>query len=358
MSVPALISDPGQVTADWLTAVLVHSGALPRGAVGGFEAAAIGTGSVGCTLRYRLRYAPGSAPGPGAVVVKFAAAEQASRAAGIATHSYENEVGFYREIAATVRIRLPRCYHAAVVPGPADVVVVLEDLAPAAQGDQLTGCDAVDAGLAMTEAARLHGPRWGDPALSDVSWLAGSESSISVADFYRAVWDGFVDRYRPALAPAAVAAGEALGAGLDRWTAYRPCALTITHGDFRVDNMMFAGTGPGRQLTVVDWQTVGLGGGTADVAYFLGGSLPPELRRATESHLLGRYRDALAEYGISYPPGACWADYRRHSWGGLVMAVIAGMLVSRTERSDAMFVTMANRHAIQARDLGAAEFLS
>ena len=358
MTVPALVSEPGLVTAEWLTAVLAHAGALPGGAVAGFEVAAIGTGSVGCTLRYRLRYAPGSAPGPAAVVVKFAAEQEASRAAGIATHSYENEVGFYRDLAATVRIRRPRCYHAAVTPGTADVVVVLEDLAPAAQGDQLTGCDAIDARLAMTEAARLHGPRWGDPDLAEVPWLAGGESSISVADFYRAVWDGFVDRYRPALVPEAVAAGEALGAGLDGWTAHRPAAPTITHGDFRVDNMMFAGAGQGRELTVVDWQTVGLGAGTADVAYFLGGSLPPELRRATESQLLGRYRDALAEYGISYPADACWADYRRHSWGGLVMAVVAGMLVSRTERSDAMFVTMANRHAIQARDLGAAEFLS
>ena len=61
MSVPALISDPGQVTADWLTAVLVHAGALSHGAVTGFESAAIGTGSVGCTLRFRLRYEPGSA---------------------------------------------------------------------------------------------------------------------------------------------------------------------------------------------------------------------------------------------------------------------------------------------------------
>jgi Phosphotransferase enzyme family len=358
MSVPALISDPGQVTADWLTAVLAHAGVLSGGVVAGFEVAAIGTGSVGSTLRYRLRYAPGAAAGPAAVVVKFAAVEEASRAAGIATHSYENEVGFYRDLAATVRIRRPRCYHAAVVEGTADVVVVMEDLAPAAQGDQLTGCDAIDAGLAMTEAARLHGPRWGDPALSDVSWLGGPGSPISVADFYRAVWGGFVDRYRSRLMPEAIAGGEALGAGLDGWTAYRAPALTITHGDFRVDNMMFAGAGPQRQLTVVDWQTVGLGGGTADVAYFLGGSLPSELRRAAESALLGRYRGALAEYGISYPPDACWADYRRHSWGGLVMAVIAGMLVSRTERSDAMFVTMANRHAIQARDLGAAEFLS
>jgi hypothetical protein len=358
MSVPELISDPSQVTAGWLTAVLAHAGELPGGAVTGFEAAPIGTGSVGSTLRSRLRAAPGTAPGPAAVVVKFAAAQEASRAAGIATHSYENEVGFYRDLAATVRIRRPRCYHAAVVAGTADVVVVLEDLSPAAQGDQLTGCDLADAELAVTEAARLHGPRWGDPALSEVPWLGGGSSPISVADFYRAVWGGFVDRYRAALVPAAITAGEALGAGLDAWTAHRPSALTITHGDFRVDNMMFAGAGRERQLTVVDWQTVGLGGGAADVAYFLGGSLPAELRRATEPALLARYRVALARYGVSYEPGACWADYRRHSWGGLVMAVIAGMLVSRTERSDAMFVTMASRHAIQARDLGAEEFLS
>jgi hypothetical protein len=73
MSVPALVSGPGQVTADWLTAVLAHAGALPGGAVAGFEATAIGTGSVGATFRYRLRYAPGGPPGPASVVVKFAA---------------------------------------------------------------------------------------------------------------------------------------------------------------------------------------------------------------------------------------------------------------------------------------------
>src|SRR5580698_3965317 len=37
MSVPMLISDPGQVTADWLTAVLVHAEVLPHGAVAGFQ---------------------------------------------------------------------------------------------------------------------------------------------------------------------------------------------------------------------------------------------------------------------------------------------------------------------------------
>ena len=112
---PALVSDPSQVTADWLTAVLAHAGELSGGAVAGFEVAAIGTGSVGSTLRYRLRYRAGSAAGPSvAVVVKFAAAEEASRAANIATHSYART-----RSASTGTwprrwgIRRPRCYHAA-----------------------------------------------------------------------------------------------------------------------------------------------------------------------------------------------------------------------------------------------------
>jgi hypothetical protein len=108
MSAPALVSDPGQVTADWLTDVLAQAGALAGGAVTGFDAAAIGTGSVGATLRYRLRYAPGTAAGPASVVVKFAAAEEASRAAGVATES--QTAGPLPRGAGGVRDQLPaRC---------------------------------------------------------------------------------------------------------------------------------------------------------------------------------------------------------------------------------------------------------
>ena len=39
------------------------------------------------------------------------------------------------------------------------------------------------------------------------------------------------------------------------------------------------------------------------------------------------------------------------------MAILASMIVGRTDRGDEMFVAMANRHAAQVVDLGATEFL-
>ena len=127
------------------------------------------------------------------------------------------------------------------------------------------------------------------------------------------------------------------------------------HGDYRLDNMLFAANGENRPLTVVDWQTVQLGAGPGDVAYFLGSSFEPERRRSCERDLLIRYHRALVEdYGVDeYPFDHCWRDYVRSSYGSLLMAVFASMMVGRTDRGDTMFMAMANRSAQMAADLDA-----
>ena len=58
-----------------------------------------------------------------------------------------------------------------------------------------------------------------------------------------------------------------------------------------------------------------------------------------------------------YDRDDCWLDYRRGTWAGLSMAVLASMSVKRTDRGDAMFLTMADRHARHALDLDAADVL-
>ena len=353
--------DPEAVTADWLTAVLQGAGAVDGGEVAGFTAEPIGTGQVGANIRYRLRYDPSTTPGPASVVAKFAARDEASRATGIAMRTYEVEVAFYRDLAATVDISRPTCLFAAIEPGTADVVLVLEDLAPALPGDQIAGCTVEQAELAMDQAARLHGPRWGDQSLLDHGWLAEGVTAGAgglLANLYLAMWDGFLDRYRATLDEAAIAVGLRLREGIADWLTHRPPSLTLTHGDYRLDNMLF-GTGPsgGRPLAVVDWQTVRLGCGTGDIAYFLGAGLDPAARAAHEAELVRRYHRALGAYGVDYPFDACWEDYRRYSFSGYVMAVLASMLVGRTERGDAMFMAMANRHAAQVVALDALELL-
>jgi hypothetical protein len=322
------------------------------------EADVIGTGQVGCNVRYRLGYEPGGA-GPASVVAKFSSRDETSRAAGVQTLTYETEVAFYRDIADSVDISRPFCHFASVEPGTPNVVLVLEDLDPAVQGDQIAGCTTEEAELAVVEAAKLHGPRWGDEELARVDWLAkkaAGEGGLRGA--FGMVWPVFVDRYRSTLTEQSLTVGAAMAESTQGWAPESPPAVTVCHADYRLDNMLFDPPGSARPITVVDWQTVRLGVGTSDVSYFLGTAMEPEQRRACERDLVARYHDALCAYPIgSYSPPECWEDYRRYSFGGFFMAVFASIVVGRTTRGDAMFMAMANRSAAQVGDLGALEFL-
>ena len=106
------------------------------------------------------------------MIAKLPSPDPTSRATGIGLRNYEREVCFYLEIAPTVDIRVARCYHAEWDAGTGDFVLLMEDLAPAEQGNQISGCDSDQARIAVLELAKLHGPRWGDPALDDIEWLS------------------------------------------------------------------------------------------------------------------------------------------------------------------------------------------
>ena len=67
------------------------------------------------------------------------------------------------------------------------------------------------------------------------------------------------------------------------------------HNDFRLDNLLFAaGEGPA-PVTVVDWQTIGIGHGPVDVAYFVGAGVWPAPSADDERALVARYVARLAE---------------------------------------------------------------
>ena len=226
-----------------------------------FDATPIGTGQVGANVRFALDYE--GAPGPPTVVCKFASADPDSAAAGVSTLTYETEVAFDRHLADSVDVSRPHCYFADLEHGTANVVIVLEDLAPAEQGDQIVGCTIEQAELVMDEAAKLHVPRWGDPTLADMAWLNRPPSGGTVLMIF---WDGFLARYRDTLAPETIAEGQRLVGAVGALQDLRPLVPTAIHGDFRLDNMLFDGSGSARPVTVVDWQTVHVGSGPQDVA--------------------------------------------------------------------------------------------
>jgi aminoglycoside/choline kinase family phosphotransferase len=359
MTVPPIADSPAALTPEWLTAVLEAGGHLRGARVATVTARPLGTGQMCDSIRLSLTY-DGPTDAPTALVAKLPAADDTSRATAVAMRSYEKEVRFYRELAADLDVATPAVFHAALDPDDVSrFVLLLEDLAPAAQGDQLTGCTPAVAEHVVRELVGLHGPRWDDPRLRELEWLHGDRTgSQQVAlMLLPALWSGFQERYADEIGTPVRAAGGAL---FDHLAAYLTASggpETVVHGDYRLDNLLL---GPSGEVAgVVDWQTCTVGPAAGDVAYFIGAGLLTEDRRAHEDGLVRGYHEALLAAGVTgYGWEDCWTDYRRGTFAGLLMAVGASMMVERTERGDEMFMAMAARHSQHVLDLDAPDLIA
>jgi hypothetical protein len=345
---------PGQVDEALLTSVLRDRGLLGDDArVVRVDRTPVGTGQMADTVRFGLAYEPPGA-GPTSVIGKFASPDEQSLSTGRIMRAYEVEVRFYAEVAPRVSARVPRLLFAALDPVDAWFTLLLEDMHGATQGDEIVGCDAAVAEAAIGQMAALHGPCWEAPDLAARSWIDRStpESDEFTAAVVTGVFPGFLERYRDRLADEHVELLEAFVPRIRAWTARPRGPRTVVHADYRLDNLLFTPDRP--EPVVVDFQTVNWGSGAYDLAYFIGGSLEPDVRRAAAADLIASYHRSLCTHGVDdYPLDQLIADYRRECFGGLLMAVGASMLVKQTERGDRMFLKSVSRHAEQTLDLGA-----
>ena len=275
--------------------------------------------------------------------------------------NFIKEVSFYQQLQQRLTIATPNCYFAAIDGEGPDFALLLEDLSPAVQGDQLAGCSVDVARAAVLELVGLHAPSWNDETLRGKDWLGEPDADSTELNraLYQGNIDGFAERYGPNLkadeleiirkvAGAAPPTGETL-----------PTPFSLVHIDYRLDNLIINEDLSPPKITAVDWQSISLGSPLADVAYFLGAGLRSETRRQAEEEIVHAYHAALIEAGIKdYGWDACWTDYRKGVFAGFFVTVIASMIVERTERGDEMFLTMARRHARHAIDLGSDEFLT
>ena len=321
----------------------------------------IGDGLVGLNLRVELSVPVGSDRAeevPSSVVVKLPSLDEVSRSTGVALRNYEREVKFYDHLADTVAIRVPQCFHSDWDESTGDFVLVLEDMAPAEQGNQVTGCDAATAALAVDALAALHGPRWEDPTLADHEFLTrrtGADDVAQLNGLWQMFLPGFIETYGPLLDDAMTRTLDAFGPKLGAWVEGADGPVTVTHGDYRLDNLLFGTDAGGPPVTAVDWQTPGHGPPIVDLAYFCGAGLVPEERREAEPELLRRYVDALTTFDVSVDIEWVEAQYRRAAFAGVVMAVVASQVVGGTDRSEAMFGAMATRHLAHCIDLDSLE---
>ena len=348
-----LARTPDEVTPDWLTEALRRAGALRDAKVTDIASKRVGNGMLGDSVQFRLTYDRAEDAAPASVVGKFASTDPVSKATGASVGLYAKEVNFYRELRDTVAVRSPYPYVAEIDPETQDFTLILEDLAPARGGDQIAGCGLADAEHAMDQAAALHGPRWGDPSLLEIPWMI---PKAGLGEYLVNGFPGFLaafrDRYDDMLEPEYMTECHRLGENIASFFTPRAVPPTAQHTDFRLDNMLFQANGGTTPLAVLDWQSVAVGSGMLDVAYFIGAGLLAEDRRKHEAELVARYLEALKAYGVrDYGGEPAWRDYRIGILQGVFTAIFASVGTVRTERGDQMFMTMARRHCQHAIEL-------
>jgi hypothetical protein len=352
------IPDIADVTPSWLTKALGSAG-LDDLKVERVQMERIGTGQAAACARLSIEYAAAPASAPRTLIAKFASDDEASRRNCAAMGIYRREVEFYRDIAPRLHMTLPRCWYLDVDAPGERFLILMEDLAPAAPGDQLVGCAPEVVRAAILELVGLQAPTWCDDALGKRFMEPADGFFSDMHGLYNRMLPGFVERFGTALAPDELAiiveVGAARGAPL-----FQPVGtpFCLEHRDYRPDNLMIDTTGARLRVVAVDWQGMRTGRPLNDVALCLAGSLEPDTRRAVEHDILRAYHHALVDAGVrDFSYDQCWTEYRRAAFAGFGLTVVAAMAVVQTPRGDRMFEAMARRYARHALDLGAREFL-
>ncbi len=336
------VATADDVTPDWLSRL--WGGAR----VDSLEVAQVGTGQIGTC--YRLR--PSGEEGlPASVLLKLPDPGSRELLAG----AYRMELMFYERIAPTLACRVPAVHGARIEEESGHFVLLLEDLAPLEQGDQVAGATPAQVRDAAVNLAGLHGPRWCDESLLELPGLSlnDPESTELLEEMYPSTMELFLEGLGDLVDDATARTLRACVPPTRDWLLARGERFGLVHGDYRLDNLMFTpGGGPG-EVAALDWQTLSLALPARDLAYLVATSLDPEERRACEEEVVAAYHARLVALGVEgYDLATCWDDYRFAQLQAPLVAAFGCAYGTRTERGMSMFAAMARRSAAAIDDLG------
>ena len=327
------------VDSKWLSARL---GIVPD-QVTEVVVAPVGTGQIADT--YRASFTVDGAPRT--LILKLTSDDEtSSRVAGQAHRNYVREVGFYRDVAPHLTANIPRCIYAGIDADEIEFVIAMDDLAPAEQGDQISGCTVGQARAALEQIARVHAQTHDNATVMSLPWLRAGRASLPDRQAWTHMFEQYKARYTEALSEDLLRVGHDFADCVENYRKLvnESSPRSLIHSDFRLDNVMIESTGDGDKVTVLDWQTVLAGPPLLDVGFFIATSFPPEVRRRNEIDLVLAYHTALVENGVSdYPFEDCWIDYRRFVAHAFLTSIGASAMVMRTERGDRMFSVMTQR---------------
>ncbi|KAK4236352.1 duf227 domain protein [Achaetomium macrosporum] len=272
---------------------------------------------------------------------------------------FTREVDFFTKFAATLpadsRLRLPKVWWAAASPDQA--ILAMEDLASAghAFGDPTRTYGVSSARRGVEQLAALHARTWGWTA-DEHAWLQVPMYDTTMRGLL-AMWDEQVlGEGRPPLPGIIRDDRERTARALEAYFATRnPRFRALLHGDPHSGNTYHPAADE-TDMRFLDWQIVHVGSVFHDVAYFVGGLLTVDDRRAHEWDIVDHYLKALAECGgpaFSRDDPEVRLEYRKAQMTGLGW-VLTPYAMQKKERT----MAMVERYAAAIVDHRTIELLS
>jgi hypothetical protein len=351
---------PAGLTPAFLTAQLREQGSLSAGVEVTEvrqETVGDGTGMMAEITRLVLSYSGDEGSAPDSLIAKYASANETNRAVANSFQLPLRETRYATDLDPLTSARTPLTY-ASLLDGDR-FLILMEDLGDYDVGSQVLGADLRQTEIAIDELAKLHSAFWNKvDALDWVPGIANSFHADNMVVGANAGWDNMVNLFS---VPASVSQyrDQFLAAipALQRERMTDP--VTLVHGDFRMENLLYGNRDDHDDVVIIDWQGPLKARGMFDVALFLGQSTTTEVRRTHERELLGRYREGLVAGGVAgLTESEIWDDYVRcvlYDW--VYTAVVAGTLDASNEIAFSWMSKMVERQVAASEDLEVFRFL-
>lgn len=310
-SAAPLPSELGDLTQDWLSRLL--SSAHPGVSLTSLEihASIVGTGTkVPVSVTYNDAGREAGLPEHLVLKGTFGGHEFAE----LLLTMQLREARFYRDVAPTLSINLPRCYFAAFDEEKLRSVVIMEDMR---DRDVLFGAlmEPVDADTVadlLGQLARLHAANWGSPRLATFpTWPDWIPGLLNEGYWTREAWHACLQQPYAAPVPAELHDYDYLVRALHAlWDANHASPQCLVHGDPHIGNTFRDVNGrPG----LLDWQMSMAGPYATDFTELMTSALTIDDRRTHERDLLNHYLKALAAEGTNAPSfDDAWLSYRQN----------------------------------------------
>jgi hypothetical protein len=306
-----LLKNEQDITPQWVEGVLKGSKSLEENvSVTGVTTERIGEGvGILSILQRVIPTYSGNTKAPKSFVVKYPTDDPTQRFTADALVLYIRELVFYKDCAPDAPFKTAKCYAQAIAGDNTDFTIAMEDISHYTQLNQLEGVSFEQSKVLLEVLADFHAMWWGSPKLSNYvetfQPLNNPTYNAVLPMLWTGGWPSAVEHAGDLISDAVKDIGD-IWAGKVPWMLENLSGpVTMCHGDYRADNLMFDGERP----VAIDFQIVGTGSGMYDVGYFISQSITTDVRRGRDKELVDIYLDRLEFHGIDIDRDEAWRQY-------------------------------------------------